>query len=125
VGGASIVRTVRTWPRVLIIDDDAAVRRSWELTAVARGVPLETAATSAQARALLAQRAFDIVLCDLHLDQGASGEDLIRDLYARRTRVAVVSGDPKGAVARLGLRVPVFAKPVSLDQIFAVHLVER
>ncbi|MCC6876075.1 MAG: response regulator [Sandaracinaceae bacterium] len=105
-------------PRVLVLEDDAAVRRAWEGTAQAAGVSLRVAASEREARTWLAAEAFDLVLCDLHLEGSETSVALVRELAcARVPLVAVVSGDPKAAIGALGLSVPVFAKPVRLRDV--------
>lgn len=105
-------------PRVLVLEDDAAVRRAWAAMAEAAGVKLTAAANERGARAWLATEAFDLVLCDLHLGETETSVALVRELAAARVpRVAVVSGDPNAAIAELGLNVPVFAKPVRLREV--------
>ncbi|MBZ0117416.1 MAG: response regulator, partial [Sandaracinaceae bacterium] len=104
--------------RVLVLDDDARVRRVWEKMAWAMGVSLRAVASEREARMWLDTQAFDVVLCDLHLEGGATSAALVRELArARVPLVAVVSGDPKAAVAELGLRVPVFGKPIDLGAV--------
>lgn len=102
--------------RVLVLEDDAAARRAWEGMARAlRSVLVRTVATAAEVRACLAAEAFDLVLCDLHLANGETSVALVRELaLARAPLVAVVSGEPNAAIAELGLKVPVFGKPVRL-----------
>ncbi len=105
-------------PQVLVLEDDATVRRAWEGMAQVAGVSLCAAASEREARAWLETEAFDLVLCDLHLGGNETSVALVRELArARRPLVAVVSGDPQAAIGALGLRVPVFAKPARLGDV--------
>jgi DNA-binding NtrC family response regulator len=102
-----------------VLEDDASVRRAWEGMARAlRTVLVRTVATAAEARACLAAEAFDLVLCDLHLAGGETSVALVRELAgARAPIVAILSGEPNAAIAELGLKVPVFSKPVRLGEV--------
>jgi len=65
--------------RALVIDDDESVRRLLHMLLEDRGYRVTVAADLAEARAVLKQGAFDLVLCDKVLPDG-SGLDLVREL---------------------------------------------
>jgi two-component system response regulator PilR (NtrC family) len=108
-------------PRVLVVDDEADLRELLEITLIRMGLDVDSAATLAQARALLAQHEFQLVLTDMRLPDGL-GIDLVRDVAAqhRNTPIAVVTayGSADNAVA--ALKAGAFdyvSKPVMLDQL--------
>ena len=84
--------------RVLIVDDEASVGRI--LGRILKGVRRESVPVSSaeEARRLLEEEAFDLILCDIHLP-GESGLDLIEHIVSAYpdTAVIMVSGtdDPQ------------------------------
>jgi DNA-binding response OmpR family regulator len=76
--------------KLLIVDDDPAIRAAWQRHLGARH-HVDVAATLAEARALLASRPYDLVILDLRLRR-ESGTDLLAELDPF-TAVLVVSGD--------------------------------
>jgi DNA-binding NtrC family response regulator len=86
--------------RVLLVDDEAAVRRSAPRLLVALGFAVDTAEGGAAAIALLETRAVDVLLLDLRMpDQ--SGIDVLARVKARHPEIEIVmmidAGDPTGA----------------------------
>jgi DNA-binding NtrC family response regulator len=110
--------TLDTPRRVLFVEDDAALRRAW--TRRATRVPdlaLLTRATVADARAALAEEAFDLVICDYHL-VGETTADLVRELAGAGQAVVVLTGEGTEARAALtGCPVPIFDKPMDLGAV--------
>lgn len=84
---------------VLIVDDEPAIRRSLERLLRERGFQVEAAGNFTEALACLEARAFDLVLCDIHLGE-QSGLELYRVVVARRPelerRFVFVTGDVLG-----------------------------
>ena len=74
--------------RILIVDDNAQLRESMGRLLMRAGFRCEFAADVPEAGALLEQRSWDVVLCDINMP-GGSGLALARD---------IVSGDPATAV---------------------------
>jgi DNA-binding NtrC family response regulator len=75
---------------VLLVDDQANVRRAMCLLLHADGHVVHDAADAAGALALLERRNVDLVLSDVRLDGGADGSSLLRSIRARDEDVAVV-----------------------------------
>lgn len=90
--------------RVLVVDDDDLVRRSLcELLRVA-GARTRSAATAAEAKALMGEELFEVVVVDLKLGEGEeSGVELLE--HARRmtlSRLVAITGMyPEPRVRRL------------------------
>jgi putative two-component system response regulator len=92
--------------RVLVVDDEPTLAELIARLLTDEGYRTDVAFSIAQARALLASRRFDLVLCDLHLP-GESGLELIEHVHREHpdTGAVVVSGadDPEVASAALEL----------------------
>lgn len=102
---------------VLLVEDDASIRRFVAMALEDEPVALTEASSLAQARACLAGQAYDVVIADLMLGDG-NGLDLLRELAAQAglLRVAFSAGVDRGVRARLAeLGVTeILAKPVSV-----------
>ncbi|SEO23659.1 two-component system, NtrC family, response regulator PilR [Duganella sp. CF517] len=113
-------------PRVLVVDDEADLRELLELTLVKMGLDVDSAATLAQARALLAgaereHRDYQLVLTDMRLPDGL-GLELVREVNAahKNTPIAVVTAFGSADNAVVALKAGAFdyiSKPVALDQL--------
>lgn len=108
-------------PRVLLVEDDASIRRFVQLALEDSGVELVPAGTLAAAIEALRSGPFVLILCDLMLPDG-SGFDLLQSLAEpdapspTMQRVAFSAGVSAEARARLqGMGVhDVLSKPASL-----------
>ena len=110
-------------PRVLVVDDEADLRELLELTLVKMGLDVDSAATLAEARALLAgaERDYQLVLTDMRLPDGL-GLELVREVCAahKNTPIAVVTAFGSADNAVVALKAGAFdyiSKPVALDQL--------
>lgn len=104
--------------RILLIEDDASIRRFVQLALEDLAVTLVEAPTLASGRAALAQAAVDLVITDLMLPDG-HGLDLVESLRAAHDPVPVllfsagVSGPVRQRAAALQV-TGVLEKPVSM-----------
>src|SRR5471030_1110418 len=110
-------------PRVLVVDDEADLRELLELTLLKMGLDVDSAATLAQARGLLAtpEREYQLVLTDMRLPDGL-GLELVREVCAahKNTPIAVVTAFGSADNAVIALKAGAFdyiSKPVALDQL--------
>ena len=113
-------------PRVLVVDDEADLRELLELTLLKMGLDVDSAATLAEARALLAgaereHRDYQLVLTDMRLPDGL-GLELVREVSAahKNTPIAVVTAFGSADNAVVALKAGAFdyiSKPVALDQL--------
>jgi CheY-like chemotaxis protein len=108
---------------VLLVEDDAMVRRLTEATLERAGYRVLAAANGADAQRLAAGRggSIDLVITDLVMP-GMPGPELARRLEAAHPglRVLYMSGYADDTMARLGLseeRVSVLAKPFAPDEL--------
>jgi CheY-like chemotaxis protein len=110
---------VRT--RILIVEDDAVLRKHLARLFLREGYAVSTAACRAEATGHLAQAPFDVLLLDLQLPDG-NGLDLLANLATdRRPELAVVMsafcGDDNDLRAqRLNVR-RLLRKPLDLVQL--------
>ena len=109
---------------VLVVDDEPDLRTLYELTLLREGYRVHTAGSVQEARSLLQQQPFDILITDMRLPDGM-GMELLQDLRSqgRRERAIVMTayGSAENAVA--ALREGAFdylTKPVDLRQFRAV-----
>ncbi len=108
--------------RILLLEDDALLRGAFLAAASDRtDVVLEAVETAREVRERVERSPpIDLVVCDYRLRTGGGSEtsaDLVRDLHRARLAVALLTGYPKAAIESLGLRVPVYTKPVTLDEL--------
>lgn len=108
--------------RILLLEDDARLRRALlEGAAHRTDVVLEAVETDREVRERVERNPpIDLVVCDYKLRTGGGSEtsaDLVRELHRARRAVALLTGYPKAAIESLGLHVPVYTKPVTLDEL--------
>jgi two-component system response regulator PilR (NtrC family) len=106
---------------VLVVDDEADIRELLELTLVRMGLAVESAASVAEAHALLSAKQFDLCLTDMRLPDG-EGLDLVRYIgeHCSDLPVAVITayGSAENAVAALKAGAfDYLSKPVSLEDL--------
>lgn len=116
-------RTAPTTPTVLIVDDEASLRRVLERALTARGYRVLSAATGETAYDLLATEQADALLLDVSLPM-MSGLALYLAIVHRWPaldgRIAIMTGDPEGdeiAAWREQHRCTVIRKPFDLQEI--------
>lgn len=107
--------------RLLVVDDDEAVRRAYQTHFAGAGYEVQSAATLQEAAERLASHAFDAVIADVSLTPEFGSEGLAIAAYLRHMRqappviVLTAYGAPDRAAAAARLGVDAFLhKPVSL-----------
>ncbi|MBO7410431.1 MAG: response regulator, partial [Ottowia sp.] len=111
-------------PRVLVVDDEPDLRNLYELSLVREGYQILSAGSLAEARALLAEQPFDVLITDMNLPDG-QGLELLRDIARgqRRERSIVITAYGSAENAVESLKSGAFdylTKPVDLKQFRAV-----
>ena len=106
---------------ILVVDDEAPVRRVLTRTLERLGHTCTEAGDADQARAAMGEAGFDLVLTDVNMP-GDSGIDLITDLIARDPNVAVmmVTGIDDPALADRALDLGAYGyvvKPFEMNEI--------
>lgn len=109
---------------VLVVDDEPDIRELLEMSLFRMGLEVASAATIAEAKALMADREFDLCLTDMRLPDG-DGLELVRHIAADGDDlpVAVITayGSPETAVAALKAGAfDYLTKPLSLEQLRAL-----
>ena len=112
--------------RLLVVDDEPAMRTAIGNFLVSLGHGVTVAAGGVEARALLAKNEYDVVLLDLRMPD-LGGDALYRELVERDPkhagRVVFVTGDTHNAQARRFLAEagrPSVSKPFQLDDLATV-----
>jgi two-component system, NtrC family, response regulator PilR len=108
-------------PRILVVDDEADLRELLEITLLKMGLDVDSAATVREARELLAQHQYALVLTDMRLPDGL-GLELVREVNAnhKNTPIAVVTAYGSAENAVVALKAGAFdyvTKPVVLDDL--------
>src|SRR5690606_31082976 len=105
---------------VLVVDDEPDLRTLCELTLLREGYQVQTAGSLQEARSLLADKQFDVMITDMRLPDGL-GMELLHELHAQqrseRCIVLTAWGSAENAVE--ALRAGAFdylTKPVDLKQ---------
>ena len=81
--------TVQNVPRILVIDDEAGVRRTVCRKLENHGCEYAQAANAEEARSLIKGQDFDLVLCDMRMP-GESGMNLIKHISEEHPDTAVI-----------------------------------
>jgi len=76
--------------KILVIDDEAGIRRSLEIHLRGAGYDVRAAETFAGGLGLTLSGELDLIICDLKLPD-KSGPDIIRELKAQNANVPVVA----------------------------------
>jgi DNA-binding NtrC family response regulator len=71
-------------PRVLVVDDEAAVLFTYRMILEQQGYEVTAAATSREAMKAIETTDFDLVLCDFSLEQQHTGFEVIEAARVRR-----------------------------------------
>lgn len=108
-------------PRILVVDDEADLRELLEITLLKMGLDVDSAATVREARGLLGQKDYALVLTDMRLPDGM-GLELVREVSSnhRHTPIAVITAYGSAENAVVALKAGAFdyvSKPVVLDDL--------
>ncbi|KFI05876.1 sigma-54 dependent transcriptional regulator [Massilia sp. BSC265] len=108
-----------TAPRILVVDDEADLRELLEITLLKMGLDVDSAATLRQARALVEEHDYALILTDMRLPDGL-GLELVREVTAshKGTPIAVITAYGSAENAVVALKAGAFdyiSKPVALD----------
>jgi two-component system response regulator PilR (NtrC family) len=110
-----------TAPRILVVDDEADLRELLEITLLKMGLDVDSAATLRQARGLVEEHDYALILTDMRLPDGL-GLELVREVSAasngKGTPIAVITAYGSAENAVVALKAGAFdyiSKPVALD----------
>ena len=110
--------------RIIVIDDESAIRRSFELALEESGYEVDTAASGKEGLEMLQNEAYDLVFLDLKMP-GLTGVETLRELRKRDENIPVyiVTAfygeffDELSTMAENGAEFEVLNKPVDGDMI--------
>jgi len=105
---------------VLVVEDDALLRKRIAARLEALGAELVSVGSVAEARRLLAQRGFDFAFLDVNLPDGNGTELLAEGAFSQATGVLIVTahGGIAGAVEAMRLgAVDYLVKPFELAEL--------
>jgi DNA-binding NtrC family response regulator len=107
-------------PQVLVVEDEASVLLTYRLMLEDQGYEVFCALSSQEAEALLARRGFDLVLCDLSLEQNHTGFEVFERVRKRDPKVPCVlltgyaNRETTERAEQAGITV--FFKPIEIDE---------
>ena len=107
--------------RILIVEDQGALSDALARRFVRRGFGVEECLNSAAALELLRAKPFDLVVCDINLEEESSGLDLLAKIRSESIGVPFVflTGHAEGTdemqKALLGGAAAVFSKPTDFS----------
>jgi len=111
---------------VLVVDDEAEIRSSLEEILAEEGYTVATAATAAEAKVLIEDAPYDVVLLDIWLPD-RDGLDVLADIHTldaeKRPEVVIISGHGTIEAAVKATKLGAYdflEKPLSLDRTLIV-----
>jgi DNA-binding NtrC family response regulator len=111
-------------PKILVVDDEEIVRRSYRRLLDEARYSAQTAADGSAALDAMQREPFDVVLLDLRLP-GGDGMGVLRSIRERwpAAEVVIITGNPTLETAKEAVRLGAYdylAKPVDPDRILKV-----
>jgi DNA-binding NtrC family response regulator len=106
--------------RILVVDDEASVLFTYRVLLERHGYAATAAISSVQALAALENTSFDLLLCDLSLEEGHTGFEVLKQARKRDPLVPCVlltgyaSSEAAQTAEKMG--TPVLYKPIEIEQ---------
>ena len=111
---------VTTKHRLLVVDDDASVLLTYQLLLQEQGYEVNAAISSKKAKEELRRSNFDVVLCDLSLEQDRTGFEVFefaRQMYPAIPCVLLTGYANKEATDRAEVGgIEVLFKPIEIEE---------
>lgn len=111
----------RAWkPEILVVEDEASVLLTYRLMLEEQGYKVSTALSSQEAEVALARKRFDLVLCDLSLEQNHTGFEVFERVRQRDPKIPCVmltgyaNRETTERAEQAGILV--FFKPIEIDE---------
>ncbi len=110
--------------RLLVVDDEESLAEFLRLLFEKEGYDVRIANSVEDARALLAEKTFDLVLCDILMPDG-NGLDLLKEIKdkAPRTAVIMMTADASNKSAVEAMKLGAYnyiSKPFNVDELTVV-----
>lgn len=106
--------------RILVVDDEASVLFTYRVLLERHGYAATAAISSVQALEALEKTEFDLLLCDLSLEEGHSGFEVLKEARRRNANVpcVLITGYASSEAAQTAekLGTPVLYKPIEIQQ---------
>jgi two-component system NtrC family sensor kinase len=106
--------------RLLVVDDEPALRSGIEAFGQLRGFTVLTAANGEEALELIQRTAVDAIVCDLRmpeLDGFGLYDRLLHERPGLAARMVFITGDLLSAERRRAIRQPIIAKPFAFERL--------
>src|SRR3954468_14896691 len=117
-GGAQLMAQDTRKSRVLVVDDERNVLLTYKMLLEQQGYETIASLTAKEAIGLLEKQDFDLLLCDLSLEEKRTGFEVIKAARARRAVPAVLLtgyASPEAADYARENEGAVFNKPIEID----------
>ena len=107
-------------PAVLVVEDEASVLLTYRLLLQEQGYKVFAALSTREAEAVLARKRFDLVLCDLSLEQNHTGVEVFERVRRRDPEVPCVmltgyaNRETVERAEQAGIAV--FFKPIEIEE---------
>ncbi len=107
-------------PEVLVVEDEASVLLTYRLMLEEQGFKVCAALSSQEAEQALARKRFDLVVCDLSLEQNHTGFEVFERVRQRDSKVPCVmltgyaNRETTERAEQAG--IVVFFKPIEIDE---------
>jgi PAS domain S-box-containing protein len=111
--------------RILLVEDEPAVRNAMRMLLRIEGYDVVPAATADEAMDKLQTDAFDLLVTDYHLEDGRTGTQVIaaaRAALGPRFNAVLVTGDTSSAVREMqgDAHLRIASKPINSDELLGV-----
>jgi PAS domain S-box-containing protein len=123
---AKVVDRQTSTPQVLLVDDDPGVRNATAMLLKVEGYQVVSASSLQEALELLAgMPRIDLLVTDYHLQNGATGLDVIsevRALAGEGLKAVLVTGDTSSTIRELPAdeRIRLASKPIDADELLGL-----
>jgi PAS domain S-box-containing protein len=117
--------TPDTARRILLVEDEPGVRNAMRMLLKIEGYEVVPVAGAEEARSLMLDSEFDLLITDYHLEGGRTGTQVIeaaRTLLGRDFAAILVTGDTSSAVREMqgDPRLRITSKPINSDELLSL-----
>ena len=106
--------------RILVVDDEPSVLFTYRLLLEKQGYAVAGSTTCAEAFRLLDEKDFDLLLCDLSLDENHSGFEVLEHARLRNTTLPCILltgyATADTALKAQSMNLSVLYKPIDIDE---------